>query len=338
MLNDTFEKKCLDALEDQFLKSQEKNFAKSPMKEMFAYHFSSGGKRIRPLLAFLATEAYANKKGLDKNHLFQLCIPFALAVELIHNATLIHDDIQDGDIVRRGHPTLWKKFSLAQAINCGDAWFFSPMLLVQEMLVPDAVKLALLKILQQKTLAVIEGQSQEFFLKDKFQKGSDISVSQYLQMVEGKTSALFSMPLLGGAVIAGASELEMRALEQSALHLGHAFQIQDDLLDLWGDKGREQVGSDIAEGKLSYPLVLLFSCLAKGNSDRAKVESIIRASREETSAEQIQFVISLMEKNGIKERALKDFEQHLKDAKSSSLWIEVLDYLSSWLEKKVQSF
>jgi geranylgeranyl pyrophosphate synthase len=338
MLSDSFEKKCLAALTDQFSKSQELYFSKSPMKEMFAYHFSSGGKRLRPILAFLAADAYASRKGLDKDHLFQLCAPFALAVELIHNATLIHDDIQDGDIVRRGQPTLWKKYSVAQAINCGDAWFFSPLLMVQEIQVSETVKLALQKLLQQKTLAVIEGQSQEFSLKDKFQNGSDVSISQYLQMVEGKTSALFSMPLLGGATIAGASELEKRALEQSALHLGHAFQIQDDLLDLWGDKGREQVGSDIAEGKLSYPLVLLFSSLAKGNSERLKLEQIVRAPREETSQDQIHFVISLMEKNGIKERALKDFHQHLKDAKSSSLWIEVLEYLSGWLEKKVQSF
>jgi geranylgeranyl pyrophosphate synthase len=333
-----FEQKCIAALEGAFAHCQEKYFAASPMKEMFQYHFSSGGKRLRPLLAFLAADTYAKTKGKRAEEIFDLCLPYALAVELVHNATLIHDDIQDGDTVRRGVPTLWKKYSSAQAINCGDAWFFSPLLLIHEIPVAAEVKLELLKILQEKTLAVIEGQSQEFVLKDRFLGGQEISVAQYLRMVEGKTSALFSMPLIGGATIAGASALEKRALDQSAMHLGHAFQIQDDLLDLWGNKGRDQVGSDIAEGKLSYPLVLLLQHLPRGGETKERVEKIVRKSREETSQEEIDFVIQVMEKEGIRDRAIKDFHQHIKDARSSSLWLDVLDYLSGWLTKKVESF
>lgn len=333
-----FEQKCLNAVDQAFLQVQEKYFSKSPMKEMFQYHYYSGGKRLRPLLACLAAESYAKVKGKKVEEIFQKCVPFALAVELIHNATLIHDDIQDGDTVRRGLPTLWKKYSLAQAINCGDAWFFSPLLLVHEIPVDNETKLMLLKVLQEKTLAVIEGQSLEFEMKDRFSAGKEISVSQYLQMVEGKTSALFSMPLVGGATIAGATDLEKRALEQSALHLGHAFQIQDDLLDLWGEKGRGQRGSDVAEGKLSYPLVLLLSQLPKNGSQREKVMKIVQKSREETSQEEIDFVIDLMEKEKIRDRAIKDFHQHVKDAQTSSLWNDVLEYLSNWLTKKVSSF
>jgi geranylgeranyl diphosphate synthase type I len=321
-----------------FAESQEKYFRASPMREMLEYHYKSGGKRLRPTLVIGAALAYARKKGGDSNQLVTKCVPYALAVELLHNATLIHDDIQDGDKTRRGHPTLWVKYSTAQAINCGDAWFFVPQLLIQSADYSPEVKLQLLELVQSRILAVIEGQSQEFALKERFAKGEEISVAQYLGMVEGKTSALFSVPLVGGALVAGASALERKALEQSATFLGHAFQIQDDLLDLWGNKGRDQAGSDIAEGKLSYPLVLLLNKLGRGSQDRAKVEEIVRAPRENTTPDMTAWVISLMEREGIKERAKADFRQHLKEARTGSLWEEVNSYLAGWLEEKVAGF
>lgn len=321
-----------------FADSQERYFRGSPMREMLEYHYRSGGKRLRPALVIGAALAYARAKGGDSEALMRACVPYALAVELLHNATLIHDDIQDGDRTRRGHPTLWVKYSEAQAINCGDAWFFVPQLLIQGADYSPAVKLELLSLVQSRILAVIEGQSQEFALKERFSRGEEISQAQYLGMVEGKTSALFSVPLVGGALVAGAGPLERKALEQSATSLGHAFQIQDDLLDLWGNKGREQVGSDIAEGKLSYPLVLLLARLGRGTPDRKKVEEIVRAPREQTTPEMVAWVISLMEREGIKELAKADFQRHLKEARSDSLWAEVSSYLAGWLEEKVAAF
>lgn len=329
---------ALALLGQAFLDSQQKFFAHSPMRAMLQYHFDSGGKRLRPLLAMGAALAYARKKGGDEAALLRAVTPYALAVELIHNATLIHDDIQDGDRSRRGRETLWVRYSTAQAINCGDAWFFVPPLLVQEAGYEPALKLSLLDCLQRKTLAVVEGQSQEFALKERFAGGEEVSVAQYLVMVEGKTSALFSMPLLGGALIAGASALERKALELSALHLGHAFQIQDDMLDLWGDKGRGETGGDIAEGKLSYPLVLLLNQLGRGSNARKEVEAAVRAPRAQTSAEQVAFVISLMEKEGVKERARQDFQKHLKEARTASFWEEVIEILSRGMEEKVATF
>lgn len=308
------------------------------MREMLEYHYHSGGKRLRPTLVLGAALAYARRKGGNTDALVRSCVPYALAVELLHNATLIHDDIQDGDSSRRGHPTLWVKYSQAQAINCGDAWFFVPQLLIQTADYPAETKLALLELVQSRILAVIDGQSQEFALKERFAKGDEVTVSQYLLMVQGKTSALFSVPLLGGSMVAGASALERKALEQSATFLGHAFQIQDDLLDLWGNKGREQAGSDIAEGKLSYPLVLLLNKLPRGSQDRVRAEEIVRAPRAETTNDQVAWLIALMEREGIKEKAKLDFQQHLKEARSGSLWEEVISYLAGWLEKKVAGF
>jgi geranylgeranyl pyrophosphate synthase len=324
-------------LDRAFREAQARFFPSSPMRPMLDYHFASGGKRLRPLLTFGAALAYARGKGKDEAPLLEACLPYALAVELTHNATLIHDDIQDGDRVRRGEETLWVRYSLAQAINCGDAWFFVPQLLVQEADYAPELKLSLLELLQRKTLAVIEGQSQEFALKERFAAGEEVSVGQYLRMVEGKTSALFSMPLLGGARIAGASALEQAALEQSALHLGHAFQIQDDLLDLWGDKGRGERGSDLKEGKLSYPLVLLLQKLGR-SAQRKKVEAIVHAPRESTSREDVDFVIGLMEREGVKEEARRDFTRHVQEARTASFWGEVTEFLAGWLEEKVSGF
>lgn len=325
-------------LDAAFAESQEKYFHGSPMREMLDYHYRSGGKRLRPTLVFGAALAYARTKGGDADTLTRACVPYALAVELLHNATLIHDDIQDGDVSRRGQPTLWKKYSVAQAINCGDAWFFVPQLIIQGADYASATKLSLLDLVQSRILAVIDGQSQEFALKERFARGEEIAVPQYLAMVEGKTSALFSVPLVGGALVAGAAPLERRALEQSATCLGRAFQIQDDLLDLWGNKGRGQAGSDIAEGKLSYPLVLLLNHLPRGSQERARVEEIVRAPREQTAPEQVGWVIALMEREGIKDKAKADFHRHLREARSSSLWEEVNAFLAGWLEEKVNAF
>lgn len=335
---DNLQKEATERLDRCFQEAQGHFFLGSPMREMLEYHFKSGGKRIRPLLVFGSALAYARKMGCDEATLLDLCEPYALAVELLHNATLIHDDIQDGDRTRRGAETLWVKYSVAQAINCGDAWFFVPPILIQEGAYGPELKLSLLELLQRKTLAVIEGQAQEFELKERFVRGEDVTIKQYLAMVEGKTSALFSMPLLGGARIAGAGEVEQQALEQSATHLGHAFQIQDDLLDLWGDKGRDQAGSDIAEGKLSYPLVLLLNRLGKDTSERKKVEKIVAAPREATSPEDVAYVIRLMEKEGVKEVAKDDFKRHLREARGAEFWSEVVEYLASWLEAKVGEF
>jgi geranylgeranyl diphosphate synthase type I len=335
---ESLQQEATTRLDRCFKEAQGHFFMGSPMRDMLEYHFNSGGKRIRPLLVFGSALAYARKAGCDEASLLTLCEPYALAVELLHNATLIHDDIQDGDRSRRGSETLWVKYSTAQAINCGDAWFFVPALLIQEGSYTNDMKLSLLELLQRKTLAVIEGQAQEFELKERFSRGEDVTIKQYLAMVEGKTSALFSMPLLGGARIAGAGALEQKTLEQAALHLGHAFQIQDDLLDLWGDKGRGEVGSDIAEGKLSYPLVLLLNRLGKETVERKKIEKIVAAPREQTSADDVAYVIGMMEKEGVKELAKDDFHRHLREARGAEFWEEVVEYLASWLESKVKEF
>jgi geranylgeranyl pyrophosphate synthase len=315
-------------LEEAFIREQERYLAHSPLREMLGYHYASGGKRLRPFVVFGSAAAQA---GSLSEALWRSCVPYALAVELIHNATLIHDDLQDGDRTRRGQPTIWARYSAAQAINCGDAWFFVPSLLVQEAAYAPELKLRLLDLLHRKTLAVIDGQSREFALKERFAAGAEISVADYDSMVHGKTSALFSMPLLGGALIAGARETA--ALEASAALLGRASQIQDDLLDLWGEKGREAPAQDIAEGKLSYPLLLLLQALPTGEA-RKRVEAIVRAPREATAREDIRWVLARMEEKGVKERAKEDFRRCLAEARRTGNALVL--HLADWLAESVR--
>jgi len=320
-------KELLPLLDASFHASLDRYFSQSPMKEMLAYQYQSGGKRLRPLLVFGA--ARATNSGPDW---VKECMPYALAVELLHNATLIHDDIQDGDRMRRGEPTLWVKYSTAQAINCGDAWLYQPLALILDNPYSDSLKVQLLKVMQKGILEVVEGQSQEFALKEKFSRGAEVSWADYRRMVEGKTSALFELPLLGGALIAGAQGEALASLERAARHLGMAFQIQDDLLDLFGDKGRDQVATDIAEGKISFPLLML---LSKEFSEKSRVREIICKEREATSAEDIAFVLGLMKREGVLAQSKERFLDHCQQARAEQGWKAVLEPVCDWLEEKV---
>ncbi|MCO5143837.1 MAG: polyprenyl synthetase family protein [Oligoflexia bacterium] len=331
-----------ERLPDLLKKGFDQSFAtylkNSPIKDMLNYHLQGKGKLLRPQLVVGTAIRFGQKQAKQKEPLIEAALPYALAVELIHNATLIHDDLQDEDEVRRGKEALWKKYSAAQAINCGDAWLMIPALeLINSAHYSSDLKIDLLKIIQTKTLAVIDGQSKEFVLKSKFLAKDKVSLDDYIQVVSGKTSALFSMPMVGGAKIGGATASDIQIIESAALDLGIAFQIQDDLLDLWGDKGRGFVGGDIAEGKVSYPLLRLAEEMS-GQSEFEKVREIISAPREKTTQEQINWVIGVMNDCGIKEIGKKKFNEHIEKAMSASVWDEVVGYIAHKLQLKVGAF
>ncbi len=284
-------KEFLPRLDRLFHEVVQKDLRESPLREMLEFQWKSGGKRLRPLcVAMAAGEARHS----------DLALRFALAVEMIHNATLIHDDIQDGDTHRRGQPTLWKKYGLAHGINAGDALFFLP----QVILGVDPGALPLLRLLHRCTLAVIEGQCLEVDLRERFARGEEFAVADYEKMVAGKTSALFRMPVEGGKMLAGESlsQDEEKALEA----LGLAFQIQDDMLDLWGEKGRDRRGSDIAEGKLSYPVVEGLRLLE--GPGRREFVRIVTAPREETTQAEVEWVIDALERCGARDHSLIKFQ------------------------------
>lgn len=203
------------------------------------------GKRLRPVLTLLACEA----AGGD----WESALPAAAAVELLHNFSLIHDDIEDGDPIRRGRATLWTIWGRAQAINAGDALFTFAHLALGGMIgrnVPPARRLAVRERFDHVCLALTQGQHLDL----SFESRSGVTEAEYLRMIDGKTAALVAGACAIGALVAGS---EVTAYyENFGRELGFAFQIQDDLLGIWGDPAvtGKPAGSDIVHRKKSLPV------------------------------------------------------------------------------------
>lgn len=206
------------------------------------------GKRVRPLLTLLCCEA----QGGD----WRQVLPAAAALELLHNFTLIHDDIEDGDRQRRGRETLWVVWGVPQALNAGDALFvlaYAAFLRLHETGLPPALVLEALQRFNAAVLRITEGQ----FLDIGFEARPVVSVEEYLEMVSGKTAALIALSCELGGVLAQASAERVATLHEFGHALGMAFQMEDDLLGLWGDPQRtgKPVGSDLLRRKKSLPIL-----------------------------------------------------------------------------------
>ncbi len=252
------------------------------LPQMCLYHYETGGKRLRALLPLLTAEAFGQAPAK--------MVPFGAACEMLHNATLVHDDLQDGDMVRRGQATVWNKFGKAQAINLGDAMFYYTLLLEQRLQVPAERRERCAGRILQETLRVIDGQEREFQLKQE----QAPTLQDYFRMVEGKTSGLFALPMAGTAEVLGADSQVVDGLAQAAHHMGVLFQIQDDVLDIYGDKGRDMRGSDLAEGKRS---ALVVHALENASpEDRDRLLSIVNRDRAETTPDHVLDVIALFER------------------------------------------
>ncbi len=227
-----------------------------PFYEMLAYHMGwSGegagpeaqGKRIRPLLVLLTTASC----GAD----WKSALPAAAAVELVHNFSLVHDDIQDNSDRRRGRPTVWKKWGMPQGINAGDALFALSNLAVLDLTpaYPAETALKAASILHAACLDLTSGQ----FLDISYEKRTDLALEDYWPMIGGKTAALLSACCSLGALLGGADEPIQQAYRDFGHYLGLAFQVQDDLLGIWGDSvlTGKSTESDLAVGKKSLPVL-----------------------------------------------------------------------------------
>jgi geranylgeranyl diphosphate synthase type I len=201
------------------------------------------GKRIRPLLCLLSCGGC----GAD----WHAALPPAGAVELIHSFSLIHDDIQDGDATRRGRPAVWKRHGSAQAINVGDAIFTLAFSVLAES--DSALAAEWLRILSGTCVRLTYGQ----FLDLTYEDAQRITLSEYQEMIEGKTAALVEAACRLGAVSAGATQARQDAFARFGRALGLAFQIQDDYLGVWGDPkvtGKPNA-SDLLARKKSLPIL-----------------------------------------------------------------------------------
>jgi hydroxymethylglutaryl-CoA reductase len=272
----------------------------SRLTEMCAYHMGSGGKRLRAILPL----AVADLLGVDP----ALLVPFGAACEMLHNATLVHDDLQDGDELRRGRATVWHRFGAAPAINLGDAMFYYTLLLIDRLALPVARRQAVARRTLRDTLRVIGGQERELGLA----RLDRPRLEDYFAVVEGKTSGLFALPMAGAAVLCGAAPPLVHALEQAARHLGVLFQIQDDLLDVYGEKGRDRAGSDIREGKRSVLAVHALQHAPAGDAQRLR--AILDRQRAATTREEVAEAMELFERHGAPGFALQEIAQRRRRA------------------------
>ena len=227
-----------------------------PFYEMLTYHMGwtgegagpeATGKRIRPLLLLLCTASCGAS--------WDLALPAAAAVELVHNFSLVHDDIQDNSERRRGRPTTWVKWGMPMAINVGDALFVlsnQAMLDIKEKHPADIV-LRAAEILHDTCLELTRGQ----FLDMSYEERKDLGVEDYWPMISGKTAALLSASCHIGALLGSADESGQDAYRAFGHYLGLAFQVQDDILGIWGDEALtgKSAASDLIEGKNSLPVL-----------------------------------------------------------------------------------
>jgi len=238
------------------------------------------GKRLRPVLCLLACQAC----GGD----WHRALPAACAIELLHNFTLIHDDIEDNSTLRHERATVWNVWGLAQGVNTGDAmWSLSRMSVLSlgaKGFAPETV-LSVARLLAETSLALCEGQ----YLDISFETRDDVTLDEYLRMIEGKTAALLSASLRAGALLGGASEVQLAAWGQVGRELGLAFQIIDDILGIWGDPAvtGKSAASDILEGKKTLPILQalaweaqqpgqpLAALYAGGSLDQSKVPWVL---------------------------------------------------------------
>lgn len=224
--------------------------------EMLTYHMGwtgegagpeATGKRIRPLMVLLTAASCSGD--------WQKALPAAAAVELVHNFSLVHDDIQDNSPKRRGRDTAWVKWGAPMAINVGDALFVLSNQAIIDLKenYPAETVVKAAEILHNTCLDLTRGQ----FLDMSYEERTDLTVDDYWHMIAGKTAALLSACCHIGAVLGGTDEEKQDAYRSFGQYLGLAFQVQDDILGIWGNEAvtGKSAASDLVEGKNSLPVL-----------------------------------------------------------------------------------
>lgn len=234
----------------------------------------SGGKRIRPVLALLCASA----AGGD----WSRALPAAAAIEILHNFTLVHDDIQDASPTRRGQPTVWKLWGIPQAINCGDCMFalaHTALYRLQDHGVDAGIVLRAAERFDDTCLALTLGQHRDM----NFETQLDVTEAEYMQMIGGKTAALLALCGELGSLVSGAGAETVTHYTEFCRNLGLAFQIKDDILGIWGDEQEigKSAATDIETRKKSLPVLYglarsteLKTLYASPENDHGFVESV----------------------------------------------------------------
>ena len=215
------------------------------LDERFAPCESKGGKQLRSTMCLLACEAIAGD--------YRPALPAAAAVELVHNFSLIHDDIEDGDEKRRHRNTVWKVWGVPQAINTGDAMDVVSYMAILDLKVDAAAMVDVLRVFNNTIMQLCEGQ----YLDMDFQTRDAVTVDEYVGMITGKTAALIEASAAIGAIAAGADRKTVRHFQDFGRKIGIAFQIHDDILGIWGDPAKtgKSARNDIRNKKKTLPVL-----------------------------------------------------------------------------------
>lgn len=287
------------------------------------YTLSHSGKRMRPLLTLIGAGLFSEN--------VKRALPAACGIELFHNFTLLHDDIMDNAPLRRGQPSVYAKWNHNIAILSGDAMYTEAFRQLAQS--PKEVLPEVLEIFTRTALEVCEGQQYDM----DFETQNNVSISGYLRMIELKTAVLLAASLQMGALCGGATKEEAEKLYAFGKHVGIAFQLQDDILDVFGEAGKfgKTVGGDIVANKKTFLLLKAFELAnryqkeelqnwlqADASDAKAKVEAVksiydqlgVRKAAEEEMTKQYEKGIAALQNvnaDETKKKVLKDFADGL---------------------------
>ncbi len=275
--------------------------------EPIKYVLSIGGKRIRPVLMLLTYNLY-------KEDAESILMP-ACALETYHNYTLLHDDLMDGADVRRGKPTVHRKWDANTAILSGDSMLV--MAYQRMMQVPDEKLRAVMELFTETALEIGEGQQYDM----DFETRNDVKEEEYIEMIRLKTSVLLACAVKIGAILADASDEDAELLYKFGEQTGLAFQLQDDLLDVYGDPKvfGKNIGGDITSNKKTY--MLINACRLANAEQRAELMRWIEA-KEFDRDEKVAAVTRLYDEIGIRELCQEKINHYFSSA------LEMLDNVS----------
>ena len=289
------------------LKKYLAQFEHHGLYEPISYLLNIGGKRIRPIILLDSVSLF----GGDRN----AAMPLALAVEVFHNFTLMHDDIMDNSSLRRGKPTVHEKWNVNNAILSGDAMMIQAYQLIEK--VPVEFQPAIYKAFNKMALWLCEGQQDDM----DFEEREEVTIPEYLEMIKNKTSVLIGFCFEAGAILGKADQETQQKIYDFGINLGLAFQLQDDYLDLYSksEKMGKVVGGDILNKKKAIPY--LISLNSANFSQKEEITSLIN-SKDANRVEKLKLVF---EEIGVKEKTEAMIADYFQLSSNSLSSIEGVD-------------
>ena len=283
------------------------------------------GKRLRPIMCILVANAFKGNADIAKE--------FGSALELVHNFTLVHDDIIDNDEKRRGKPTVHIKYDEATAINAGDALFAKSFEVLTDLKLPPKMVVNLVREVALMSRWIVEGQQMDV----NFETRKRVTQAEYLEMIEKKTAVMFQTAAKGGAIIAGCKSKTVDAMAEFGKTVGIGFQVWDDVLDIIGDEKKlgKPVGSDIRKGKHT---IMVIHALSKGNEEQLRVLEKVYGKGEVGAQEDVYAAVEALKEIESVDMASKmavDFadraktilNEQVKDSEYKDMLHDLVDYM-----------